>query len=502
MPSILTSATAFGFVGACLLLGSLPAAELYSENFDAGNGGLSASGANSSWQHGEPTTGPGGAHSGTSCWATGLGGNYADDENSALSSPVIDLSTHGGDLLILYWFQSVVTEERFDVASVEISTNGGGSWQRVYGEISGGVAPGWSEAFVVLDAAAAVAGFRYRFSLRSDGSDTAAGCYIDSVRIVSVPRELAYGEDFELGGGGFSGAGVGSSWEHGSPTSGPGAAHSGNAAWGTNLDGFYTASEDSTLVSPTIDLSSHTGKSFVLSWLQHIKTEGGFDHARVDIRADAGSAWSTVYGRVSGLVSEFWTRKAVILGSEFATSTLQVRFGLQADGFFQDSGLYIDDVKIHVVESGLLEPVSGYANWLPFPSGTPAALLAPDADFDLDQLSNFFEYAFVTDATSGVALGSPTIVEINDGGVIYAGLEFSVRSDDPQISYELGASLDLANWSSIALSFDGFDWTLAAGGLVVVSTAETSPGVWQLRVRQIVSRSSQPRQFLRVSAHQ
>ena len=63
----------------------------YRETFDASDGGWTGSGT-VSWAWGKPTSGPGAAHSGSRVWATNLAGNYGDNENGDLISPVIDLS--------------------------------------------------------------------------------------------------------------------------------------------------------------------------------------------------------------------------------------------------------------------------------------------------------------------------------------------------------------------------------------------------------------------------
>ena len=51
-------------------------------------------------------------------------------------------------------------------------------------------------------------------------------------------RTYAYRETFDASDGGWTGSGT-ASWAWGTPTSGPGAAHSGTRVWATNLAGDY-----------------------------------------------------------------------------------------------------------------------------------------------------------------------------------------------------------------------------------------------------------------------
>ncbi len=68
---------------------------LYEELFESCTTGWTASGVGSTWQCGAPAVEPTGDNDGTGiAWATGLLGPYGFHEESALSSPPIDLSAH------------------------------------------------------------------------------------------------------------------------------------------------------------------------------------------------------------------------------------------------------------------------------------------------------------------------------------------------------------------------------------------------------------------------
>ena len=549
----------------------LAAVDLHVEDFES-VAALSASGVSPSWQRGQPTSGPLAAHTGSQCWATSLSGNYANGEDSYLTSGSIDLSAHSGGPFLFSWWQYLDSEAGFDAGSLEVSSNGGVSWERVYGEQSGQVALAWTREFVLLDGAKATSSFRYRFRMRSDGSGNAAGYYIDSVRIFALTLQAVYTEDFEAGDGGYEAEGDLSTWDHGAPVAGPGFAWSGDSCWGTNLDDFYASNEDSGLVSAAIDLSAYEGKSFVVSWRQQLTTESTFDTARVQMRSGGSADWQTGYGVVSGVVSETWMRKSILVGPAMATAGFQLRFGLQADSFFENTGFYVDDVEVRTIEGGItptvtwagpgpidsstplgstqlnaITPVAGTFSYSPgigallppgigqvitatftpddlltyvpvittvtidvsggisyettvsFPPDTPPGLREPDADFDGDGSPNFCEYGFVTDVTGGDDALRPRLVILDDGGSDYAGIEFSVRSNDPALQYAFHTSSNLATWSPFSLGFNGTSWSVAAGGPVIFSAVEGPSNVWRLKVRAGTAMSAGGRLFMRVS---
>lgn len=154
------------------------------ESFEANNGGFyEVEVAPSSWEWGVPSSGPGSAHSGTKLWATNLSGSYGNGEDGYLVSPPIDLRSFQGSPMTVAWWQWLETESGFDTATVEVSKDGGVSWTRVLGPVSGRVDSSWRQYTAQLDASFAVSNFKIAFNLRSDGSVTLPGYYVDDIAI-------------------------------------------------------------------------------------------------------------------------------------------------------------------------------------------------------------------------------------------------------------------------------------------------------------------------------
>jgi len=176
------------------------------EDFDASNGGYSASGA--LWEWGSPSEGPSDAYSGLKCWGTNLDGEYTDSANEHLYSTLIDLSRFiSPELTFYHWYDIEDGYSHYDGGNVKISTDGGttwnllGSYQNPYpissassgnSGISGepcftGTTTDWEQAVFDLSAYEGQT-IMLDFHFGSDGSVKKDGWFIDDVTISSNVR--------------------------------------------------------------------------------------------------------------------------------------------------------------------------------------------------------------------------------------------------------------------------------------------------------------------------
>ncbi|RMH00552.1 MAG: hypothetical protein D6705_00135 [Deltaproteobacteria bacterium] len=153
-----------------------------------------------SWACGNPTSGP----VGTGMWATNLSGDYLDDESSYLESPPVSLADCQGKTVqvrVRHWYD---IEPGYDGGNIQISIDGGNSWQIVtptghgYDEISldasyvppagqpgfSGFDDQWRESFVDLTPYIGEPDVRLRFVFGSDFLINYAGWYIDEVEVL------------------------------------------------------------------------------------------------------------------------------------------------------------------------------------------------------------------------------------------------------------------------------------------------------------------------------
>ncbi|UCC78697.1 MAG: immune inhibitor A, partial [Candidatus Zixiibacteriota bacterium] len=166
------------------------------ESFEYSNGGYTGSG---SWQWGEPTYGPPGAHFGVNVWGVNLSGDYPNGCNDNLISTSFFVHSPDAVLEFYHWYD---IEDGWDGGNVSVSTNGGSSWELI--DPSGGypdqsinalgepgytnTSNGWIQAqFSLSDYINRTVIFRWRFA--SDGTVTAPGWYIDDVAVTNnIPQ--------------------------------------------------------------------------------------------------------------------------------------------------------------------------------------------------------------------------------------------------------------------------------------------------------------------------
>jgi len=139
----------FAIVTAAMPVHAQSTSTVYSENFNSGNGGWVIGGYNSSWSYGIPTL-PNIASNGTACFATGdagvaqiepftsclpvpgpsLNGNYYNCcERSYVESPSINLTGITSPMLSLDI--NLYCEQTYDGAKVQLSVDGGNTWDDI-----------------------------------------------------------------------------------------------------------------------------------------------------------------------------------------------------------------------------------------------------------------------------------------------------------------------------------------------------------------------------------
>jgi carboxypeptidase T len=151
----------------------LPNCTLFNDTVDGANPGWTAQ---SPW--GTSTTVAGNA---TKVWTDSPGGNYANNVDSSLTSPLLDFTSY--EDVVLNFDQKCATEDGWDYGIVEISTNassGTPTWTEV-SRCTGETA--WRATRLELPSAANQAAVKLRFRMLTDPAATAEGWSIDNVKI-------------------------------------------------------------------------------------------------------------------------------------------------------------------------------------------------------------------------------------------------------------------------------------------------------------------------------
>ena len=149
---------------------------------DADNGNAAGWSVQSPWATAAVTGASGMA------WTDSPGGNYANNVNTSLTSPVIDLA--GGDVRLDFRHRCV-TESSYDFGRVEVQFDGG-AWTELLR--CDGNNP-WQDTSLPVPVPANAATLRFRFRLTSDVSQRFDGWSIDDIRLTDSGNTCGLASD-------------------------------------------------------------------------------------------------------------------------------------------------------------------------------------------------------------------------------------------------------------------------------------------------------------------
>ncbi|MCB0254249.1 MAG: carboxypeptidase regulatory-like domain-containing protein [Anaerolineae bacterium] len=161
---------------------SIPQApqSVFFDDFENGVNGWTTGGTNNLWAQ---TTEE--AYSPTHSWTDSPGGNYPNNMNSWLQSPVIDLSGKSGVTVSAYWLYAL--EPGFDYAYLEYSTDGGSTYNPTALATFNGVQSDWAQSVEDASVLNDQANARLRIRAYSDGGVVFDGVYVDNFDVSYVP---------------------------------------------------------------------------------------------------------------------------------------------------------------------------------------------------------------------------------------------------------------------------------------------------------------------------
>ena len=299
------------------------------------------------WEVGNPTSGPNSAHSPGNCAATVLDGNYSEPVDSRLIrhiSFIVPPSSENPRLRFWHWYSF----SSGDFGEVQISTDGGATWETIsptYTNTGSGV---WTYPFIDLSAYAdSTVQIAYYFHSHRVGSfaNVSTGWYIDDIAIITGPIVFNNPENFETGIGDW--AVDKGTWEIGEPTAGPDSSFSPPNCAATRLNGNYAEPVDSRLISPPLMVPNLTQNPRLRFWHWYRFSSGDF--GEVQISTDGGTTWETISPTYTNTGSGVWTYPFIDL-SAYADSTVQIAYYFHSHrvGSFANvsTGWYIDDIAI------------------------------------------------------------------------------------------------------------------------------------------------------------
>jgi hypothetical protein len=322
------------------------------------------------WEWGRPSSGPGGAHSGSNVVATVLGGNYGEDTSALLVSPPFVVPSADQLPRVRFWQWYNYGASDLGQLQIKVGTN---AWA-ILAEYSGYSGGTWARPEYDLRT---YAGQKVQFGFYFESHSTwnsywgrwdstpGPGWYLDELVVVTgQPQPLVANvvESFEGTNFWDNWSVETGTWEWGRPSSGPGGAHSGSNVVATVLGGDYGEGTSGRLVSPPFVVPQAGSHPALRFW--HWWNIGADDFCELQIKA-ADRPWTTLT-RYSAGSSGAWSHPYFDL-SQYAGQTVQFGFYFESHltwnsywGRWDSTpgpGWYIDDIVITSVTppTGIVE---------------------------------------------------------------------------------------------------------------------------------------------------
>ncbi|MGE0101462.1 MAG: M36 family metallopeptidase [Blastocatellales bacterium] len=122
---------------------------------------------------------------------------------------------------------------------------------------------------------------------------------------------------------------------------------SGKRSWTDSPAGNYADRQDTSLVSPLLDLSNADGVT--LQFTHSFAFESGFDYGLVEFSTDDGDNWTRI-AAFNGIQASF-VRDSVRIDALNGRSRARIRFRIKSDENLNFDGWHIDDIRV-IVRSG------------------------------------------------------------------------------------------------------------------------------------------------------
>ncbi len=269
------------------------------------------------------------SHSGTHAYSDSPGGNYQNNTDASLTQ--ITPVTVSLGYSALSFFAKIDLEDGFDFLTVEVSKDGGATWEPQSLTLTGH--SDWAYYTLPLTAYAGQT-IKVRFRLTSDSSVTYDGVYLDDIAIHDEGTVVYKLSDNVEGTYLFTGT---PPWApttelYYSPT------HSYTDSPGTN----YADNQDISLTQ-TSPLLLTTDFVPYLSAKLYTDLEDGYDFLNIEVSTDNGASWIPLTNYTGS--SEGWLNVNLPM-YPFSGQSVKVRFRLLTDASVEADGVHVDDIAI------------------------------------------------------------------------------------------------------------------------------------------------------------
>ena len=309
------------------------------------------------------------AHSDSLSWSDSPDEAYSPNTDASLTLSIALTGPTIPVMPVLSFWHKYSFEKNVDFGYVEVSTDGGGSWMRIYA-VTGVGGPDWYREKIDLTPWLGRE-LRIRFRVRTNESGNYDGWHIDDVKIDETETPvLSFPFYDDMNDSTTYNNWHSSSWELSSPS------FDRTTYWSSSPQGRLSYRGDNTRIHTSLTLANNLdlrGAEYpqLVFWHKMRRRET----YRVQVTTNNGASWEN-RASYSGNVDE-WTRVQLDLTSYFG---LPVRLRFYVDGenyWYDDYYWYIEDIMIQ--EDPSQTPMVDYCQ-LESPDSTTAAVGTPTED--------------------------------------------------------------------------------------------------------------------------
>ncbi len=283
---------------------------------------------------------------------------------TAISLPVEGCG-HTAEDIVEVTIQNFGGEATNDTIPVQYTLNGGATWSK--DTLFSALAISENSSFIFTPKAdLSVPGFyTLKVTTKLPGDETPENDAMEKSFYVYPTLSPAITQSLESNDGNWHAMGKNMSWEHGTPAgTNLDAAHSGENAWVTNLDGIYQYSDSSFLVSPCFDLTGLEAAIFQF-WL-NADLEENTDGLALHYSLDEGNTWQLVEAQgdfpwswytsdnITALESPGWDtltagwlqQRVMLPQDAINAEQVKFRFAFASNASLNLEGVAIDDLSL------------------------------------------------------------------------------------------------------------------------------------------------------------
>ncbi|WP_455210933.1 S8 family serine peptidase, partial [Kaarinaea lacus] len=168
-------------------------------------------------------------------------------------------------------------------------------------------------------------------------------------------------------------------------------AFNGGSSWSDSPNADYINNLDTSLTSPTIDLSTYTGQEIYLAFFTKYDFEYFFDNLLVEMSGDNGLTWHTTR-KLTGSSESSWRYYEFLVPEKLKNASFQFRFRVVTDDSVVNTGVLLDNIGLGtgpaVYASQRIEVHSGTSMASPHVTGMLGLLKAQEPTRSWSQLRN------------------------------------------------------------------------------------------------------------------